>query len=258
MRAFHSILLVMTLSGCITMGGVADHVDPEEAQLVKRLTSELCKVNFQYQGEIVKTETVRASFVGVADIVDISGDEGRLATVAVKGNEQSFSYNPVTAMAYCGNSSARKGGFVYYDRVSETLIERGGNPDIYIQRKAIYDASLKAQEARTPQETRPRQSRVLDATFPIRAQWEGVAETIYGSIREVRVGEEGTMVVTLPESLGICTGDYQYTGHNVGTWALACPNDLTATGTFKSGKGAHGEGVDNKGRKITYTIQVPG
>jgi len=66
------------------------------------------------------------------------------------------------------------------------------------------------------------------------------------------------MAIKLPESFGICTGEYVYTGHNTGTWNLTCPNYLKASGTFQSGKGAHGEGSDSFGRKITYTIDIEG
>jgi len=108
MQPLWPLLITLALSGCVTMGGIADHLDPVEAQLVKRLASELCKVNFTYQSEIIKTETVRAAFVGVADIQDIGDDEGRVASIMVKGNQQSLTYNPVTAMAYCGYSSTSK------------------------------------------------------------------------------------------------------------------------------------------------------
>lgn len=255
-----SIALAPALCGCVTMGGVAEHVDPVEAQLVKRLSSELCKVNFTYQGKIIKTETVRAAFVGVSDILDTGVDEGRVASLIIKGNAQKVTYNPHTAMAYCGSSPTSSDGFVYYDRVSQTLVDQGGDPEIYFRRVKVHEAYLADEDARNLKNPKPslQKTRMIDATFPIHVKWEGIAEALVGSIREVRVGSKGAMAIELPESFGICTGEYVYTGHNIGTWKVTCPNHLKASGTFQSGKGAHGEGSDNFGRKITYTIDTEG
>lgn len=256
MRALYPLLIALPLSGCLTMGGIADHVDPAEAQLVKRITSELCKVNFTYQGKVHKTETVRETFVGVADIHDVGADEGRKASIIVKGATNTMTYNPHTAMVYCGSPSTRFGGFVYYDQVSQILVDLGGNPEIYYRRFNAYKIYTEGENARKKKEAAKRKSPPLDTTFPIHVKWAGIADTLHGSIREIRSGSKGTMAIELPNSLGICAGVYLYTGHNVGTWNVTCPNDLTASGTFKSGKGAHGKGTDNAGRTVTYDIDV--
>jgi len=253
------------------MGGIADHLDPVEAQLVKRLSSELCKVNFTYQGTVIQTETVRATFVGVADIEDLGDDEGRVATTMIKGKQQYFTYNPVTAMAYCGYSST-KGGLVYYDRVSQTLIDRGGDPEIYRQRKIAHDAYTLSSRTLTEREGTPSlhhspntidtQDAVYDLKSNIRIYWEGYDMPFSGSIREISSQSQGTFAVEFKgKGIGICTGSFQKLMGIIDPWRdaiwnVTCSSGDEASGTFRyTNTGSLGNGTDNKNRAVMFVVE---
>ena len=54
-----------------------------------------------------------------------------------------------------------------------------------------------------------------------------------------------------------CDGSYNMTTDLTGTWAMSCPDGRSANGTFTAfgaGKGSEGEGRDNQGRVVKYTI----
>jgi len=236
-------------------GELAKGVDPIEGRLAQQLIQESCGrvVTVDENDKIVRRRRVATDDIAVLVIKETT-DGGRVVWFRITPNEYRILYHPRYAMIKCDVSSLAISDPSYqpsYTHASPILIERGGDPTLYEYER------VQRMEERDWQRTQ-HQARALDTTFPIHVQWEGIAKTLVGSIREVRVGSKGTMAIELPESLGVCTGEYAYTGHNAGTWGITCPNDLTASGTFRSGKGAHGEGTDNSGRKITYTIQVPG
>lgn len=247
MRQLALTLMALTLSGCLSPGVIAEHVDTREGELIRRILGETCTMSV-WDGHTLSAHKYNLKFVSVVDVVDSHLDEGRFVKLLIEGEPHSFTYNPVTAMTSCGSVGPKFKGFIRYAHVSQILVGLGGDPTIY--RERLARAQRRYQEAQ-------RKARKFDATFPIRVKWDGMAGEMRGTIREVRVGSKGTMVIELPRSMGsTCTGTYSYTGHNVGTWNVTCPDDLTASGTFKSGAGAHGKGIDNVGRKVTYTIDV--
>lgn len=92
---------------------------------------------------------------------------------------------------------------------------------------------------------------------PIAVQWEGVQNLISGVIvRKDSSTGEFRIFLSNPEQE--CRGIVSTpSGNPAGTWALACPAGLTATGTFLGrgdGQGGDGTGQDVQGRKLTLLI----
>ncbi|MBL4613996.1 MAG: hypothetical protein JKY27_03880 [Magnetovibrio sp.] len=245
---FSFLAIPLLLLGCTMPGDLAKGVDPVEGRLVQKLIEESCgKFVIRRQDRtIMQRNTVTADDIAILQIEDTQ-DDGRIAWFRVFASEFRFAYHPQMALVECDSYAWVGLHPPRYTHASPILVERGGDPSLY--EKVRKSAERKQQRAQ-------QQAALLDATFPIRVQWGGMAETLTGSLREIRSGSEGTLAVELPKTLGTCTGSYRYTGDNVGTWNVTCPNDLMASGTFQSGNGAHGEGVDSLGRAITYTIEM--
>ena len=63
--------------------------------------------------------------------------------------------------------------------------------------------------------------------------------------------------MTLPEQLGVCKGTYLMTENHTGVWSIACNNGMSASGTliaYGSGKGSSGEGLDEDGNPVKFTM----
>jgi len=91
----------------------------------------------------------------------------------------------------------------------------------------------------------------------IAAQWEGMSELIAGEIRFQRTNRNGHIKLTLPKSLVECSGVYTMTAQRKGAWSIGCTDGMSASGTLTAygrGKGSSGEGRDNKGRSVKFTI----
>lgn len=94
-------------------------------------------------------------------------------------------------------------------------------------------------------------------TRSIAVQWTGFSELIAGEISFRKNGQAGRIKLTLSKTLGQCSGTYRMTGQRSGTWSIACTNGMTASGlleTYGSGKGSSGEGEDNKGHSVKFTV----
>lgn len=91
----------------------------------------------------------------------------------------------------------------------------------------------------------------------IAVQWEGVDGPIAGYVQITDEGKFEKIDLTLPRGLGQCTGKANYKQPNRGLWFVKCGDGLTASGAFfahGSGKGASGDGYDNNGRDVKFTI----
>lgn len=247
---------LLPILGCTMPGDLAEGVDLVEGRLVQTLIDEDCGdfVMRDHDGNVLYRKDVKSDDIAILEISDLP-DGGRLAWFRVHAREFKFSYHPHYGMVTCGEIHPGELYDSTYTHPSRILMNHGGNPKLY--EPVLAEIRRRQEEVNRRFYEKLRKSRTLDATFPIRVKWNGIAGEIRGTIREVRVGSEGTMVIELPRSMeSTCTGTYSYTGHNVGTWNVTCPDNLTASGTFKSGAGAHGKGIDNAGRKVTYTIDV--
>jgi hypothetical protein len=91
---------------------------------------------------------------------------------------------------------------------------------------------------------------------PIALQWEGKESLIAGEI-EVSSEGGGKISLSLPDNDVSCSGTFAYIDRPAGIWTVACTNGEAAAGTFKglgSGKGSTGQGTDNNGRSVKFTI----
>ena len=78
---------------------------------------------------------------------------------------------------------------------------------------------------------------------------------LVGTIRNDAQGA-GAFSVQLTGS-STCGGSMKMQDERVGAWALACPDGTTATGKFfgaGDGKGGRGEGKDQTGRNVVFTV----
>ena len=92
---------------------------------------------------------------------------------------------------------------------------------------------------------------------PIAFEWEGYPQLVAGTIKLQPDGKGGKMSIQLPQNAGNCTGSYQFTDGRFGTWAIACTDNVAASGTFEGygkGKGSSGTGTDTQGRKLRFTV----
>ncbi|CAN0501646.1 unnamed protein product, partial [Laminaria digitata] len=65
--------------------------------------------------------------------------------------------------------------------------------------------------------------------------------------------------ITLPQGLGSCEGfiELKDRAANTGTWFLKCTEGSSASGAFRgngTGQGATGDGYDNDGNSVQFTI----
>jgi hypothetical protein len=75
----------------------------------------------------------------------------------------------------------------------------------------------------------------------------------------VDVSEPDKIKVTLPNGMGTCEGfsEIKNRSENTGIWFMKCSEGSTASGAFNGngdGKGSTGEGFDNEGNKVRFTI----
>lgn len=88
-------------------------------------------------------------------------------------------------------------------------------------------------------------------------QWDGRTDALLGTVTFPRGKREGKISVTLPQGKGMCEGTFIIPGGGRGSWLMRCPEGIAADGWFKAlgkGKGSVGEGTDNKGRSIKFTV----
>jgi hypothetical protein len=75
----------------------------------------------------------------------------------------------------------------------------------------------------------------------------------------VDVSEPDKIKVTLPNGMGTCEGfsEIKNRSENTGIWFMKCSEGSTASGAFNGngdGKGSTGEGFDNEGNPVRFTI----
>lgn len=254
MRTLISIPALLSASllliGCTIPGGLAKGVDPNEGRLVQKLTEESCGtvVTTDQNNDVVSRRKVAADGIAVLEIND-TADGGRLAWIRFWAREYRIGYHPHYAMVMCDVSVGT--GRLYHPRythASSILTERGGDPTLY--------KPVRRQEEQRRLEAHQQGHRIYD-TYPLDVKWEGMGKNLKGALREMLVNNQGTLVVQLPKNLGRCSGNYEYTGGGyAGTWTITCPNNLSASGTFKAFTNVHAEGTDNLGRAVSYTFNL--
>jgi len=254
---FTALVLIGLLAGCTMPGDLAKGVDPQEGRLVQRLIAESCPelVTEDQMGRVVRRRTLLPESIAVLYINDGGPDGGRVARFRFLPIEREFSYHKGYAMVKCGKM---KVGGLYpdtYSHTSEILMEMGGDP-------RLYDATLSQTDRgknKAELELGNKQPQKTVATHLLDVQWEGMAGPLLGILEDDGESSSGGMVIEWPESDDACTGGYLFTARTSGKWKLVCPDNLRASGTFQAGDGfVNGEGFDNEGRAITYTVKRGG
>lgn len=93
---------------------------------------------------------------------------------------------------------------------------------------------------------------------PVAVDWEGHARPLAG-VASPAGKEAGRWKLALTAPSGQCTGTLTATGTNEGTWALACPDGVTAIGRYRERANGAGEGTgtDSRGRQVTVLVDAP-
>ncbi len=96
-------------------------------------------------------------------------------------------------------------------------------------------------------------------TRSIAVVWEGYPGVLTGAVTVAYQDGylSGRMTVVLVEDEEICNGRFWMTGNRAGRWRIDCTNEVSAEGHYVgmgAGKGARGEGDDNRGRKVQYIL----
>lgn len=226
--SFKTIILLsaIMLAACQTTGQTTN-VDPQEAELARSLISESCAVT-KTKGSNETSRQAEAQQIAVMSIRD-RHDGWRAIDAAMQGFRDNIYFNRKAGQVICG----------------------GKNWHTFTSTAGAYTPSTSKILQALPEY----QARGFERSIAV--SWEGRPELFAGTIREVGTGETGTVAIVLPNNEGNCSGGYTATGRTTGHWTIDCTNGLNAKGTytaFGDGKGASGIGVDNQGRKVTYTI----
>lgn len=153
-------------------------------------------------------------------------------------------YNTVTGKSICGEYSWNEYGLRYR----------------YIPGDFSDDAfALAVREKNSGIPTKAKIQDQNSQNRPIAVSWEGFGELLAGTMTFNEVLGEGTVSIPLPNGAGTCIGKYQFSDDppSEASWAVACTNNLAATGTFKGlgkNKGSVGEGTDTNGKKVMFTV----
>ena len=85
--------------------------------------------------------------------------------------------------------------------------------------------------------------------------WETYSR-LEGTIDVKDAEREGTVSVRLPGAPTSCVGRYTFEDKQSGTWTLACPNRIAATGTFRDDRSGNlsAEGRDTLGRAVRFAV----
>lgn len=94
-------------------------------------------------------------------------------------------------------------------------------------------------------------------TNPLTVEWEGFPNPIAGVVEVETPGGSGKIRLTLPNNEGSCSGSYSAPVNRVRSWAIACTNGVSASGTSESppsGPIAIGRGTDSRGRSLRFSV----
>jgi len=93
---------------------------------------------------------------------------------------------------------------------------------------------------------------------PVAVQWDGHARPL-GGVASPAGNEAKRWKIVLTAPSGQCTGKFATTTKDEGTWALACPDGVTAIGHFRERANGAGEGTgtDSRGRQVIVLVDAP-
>jgi hypothetical protein len=96
-----------------------------------------------------------------------------------------------------------------------------------------------------------------DDVRPIALRWDGYSRLISGTVLLVPGGQRGSIIASLPDADGTCSGIFEYTSTRAGQWAMSCTTGLAASGKFEAldnARGLTGSGTDTKGNSVAFTV----
>lgn len=212
--------IMLLLGGCIAHSG---GMQSQEARSVAELVGKGCIIH----RDGIKMQGISPSLVEVLSIDRGQGGWSR-AEFRAYGFQDHFYWNSRSGQAACGRTS--------WNQLNVPFIKS-------------LDDDEERQEEKSPAGGAPPEVR------PIAISWGGMEGLIAGEV-ELRQGE-GSVSARLPDGKGTCRGSYRATDRAVGTWAVACTDGRSASGTYRAlgaGKGAVGEGFDAHGNQVRYTL----
>lgn len=131
-------------------------------------------------------------------------------------------------------------------------------------------AAPKSFEAAPPSESKPAVAASPPAAPPSAASppaglqerqlivlWEGHAGAITGTVLLNPAASTSRLEIRLPAEGQTCLGLSSVGKSGDGDWTVQCPGGLSAAGKFKAlgaDRGSMGEGVDNKGAKVSFVM----
>jgi len=185
------------------------------------------------------------------------------------------------------NENLVKGQATYNPKTLESACSASHEDAKHSNALVIYRALVSNTSSIDMNELR---AKIKDFIRPVNVEWPGGKQLIAG--KAIGVGkndiyqrsneygyhklktknylERGWLTVPSPDGSGACSGIYQLTERypSEGTWALYCPNKMSATGTFKLSskvsykdhpstyyyENAEGIGTDSQGQSIHFTM----
>lgn len=236
------------------MGGYGEHVDPEQGRLIQQLIAETCKVQRSHDEKVAPVKVIRENLITILDLHPNRHDEGIIADIKFEGRLRDFTYNPATAMTYCGSYTPQIDGFIKYDNISKTLVDKGGNPEIYAERLAAH------RENRHITKFINLPDHLFQTVHDVYLQWDDIGDRIPGTMRVMKDMTE-QITATLPNSREYCTGKtffVDHPGHDSYHWRLSCTNGRSAKGAFSRlprSDSYFAFGKDDRGGVVWFFLQ---
>ena len=90
----------------------------------------------------------------------------------------------------------------------------------------------------------------------IALSWEGYDDLLVGTIKFNESDYKGTIKLLLPNTDEMCEGTYSLQKNMLGTWQIACTNNMGAAGTLKVNNDGSvtGVGSDYNKKKVKFTV----
>ncbi|MGB0683598.1 MAG: hypothetical protein ACPGOV_12860 [Magnetovibrionaceae bacterium] len=229
---FNRCLFVATLACGLAACGTGNFgISGPEALRAKQVLAQNCIIN-RSSGDAVDTQRKITEDIIVYSVS--YGEENWVSSdVSTRGLRDNIFYNLKTGKVVCGRRNWNDSGRVF----ERAEIQQPPAANLLHQR-----------------------FRDIPSTRKLTVNWDGF-EPIERRIDLAQGRNQNTFEIPIPAPDGPCIGTYKPTDRTRGTWVLTCQGGLIADGTYQalgSGKGARGQGEDNRGRKLTYTIGPAG
>lgn len=237
MKLFISLASVLLLTACVTNPSVPTDslttYDRGVIQAIQELTKTRCTRHTYDRSSGRKTSGDNKLYSEVVIKKLFRGEKGWYKAEALADGVWDDVYlNSQTNAFVCGKKSWDK-------MVGSELIrfaDATKTPDTFFQQ----DTGQKRTDS------------LSETTRKLVVNWKSVATSLFDGQVRIRGGDKnGTVSVSLPGNAGSCTGVYEYTSSDTGTWAMTCSNGRTAGGKLA---GSSGAGKDDLGNPVSFII----